>query len=308
MVVGGSGGWWLFVCCSSSCLLVRVTTEHSEKPGTFDYRRTRSPQSQAHPKSSSANMVAPSIASWFPDKRNIRNGTVATDPEASPHSTLSSLVDSYNNPYELTIVDETQASALSIWYSEMLMDAVESIKEEALPAINEALTNEKLEQQTSLNETTRAAEHAIARYEFKNERGAALSMKRYKAFQANYDKSTRVIQKLQDLLTLVEFGCRDLGLCSEDTGKMSEHEYPETAKAPMATDTNFRLQKHLLHISQYKELIQRILDTTEAELLNSTDDELIDEIKLGKVQEFVNANSQSVPASQDSDAQETETC
>jgi hypothetical protein len=97
------------------------------------------------------------------------------------------------------------SSASSLWVENKL----DKTKAVALSAVQQAMDNEAASVRTVRKSLCNAAEAAIARIEVKNERGAGLSMKKFKAFSAEYEKLVRNISSLQELYDEIALGDGD---------------------------------------------------------------------------------------------------
>jgi hypothetical protein len=167
-------------------------------------------------------------------------------------------------------------STLATWYLELIENKIHELKMEALKVIQTTIAEESVKQQGVMSNLVRAAESAVARYDIQNERGAALSMKRYKAYRADCERSTNVIQQLQELHNTIANGDAEDPTLDPRERCEAEHIIKRTLK----------LEEFMQFVAAHADHIRTILDQ-QAVLSSAVEDELIKEIATGELQTYI---------------------
>jgi hypothetical protein len=177
----------------------------------------------------------------------------------------SNLSKSLNSiPMKITCDSTTfrASSSSTMW----LRSKLEKAKAKALQVIQQSIDREHFSQQIVRRNLVNAAAAAIARYECHNERGAALSMKKFQAYKAEYEKSACIIDKLYHLYDQVS-------QCDDDGENI----------------TFECIQKQVHYVEKdYKTQVQSILETPPC-LSPATDDANLMELMSGMVAKYVDS-------------------
>jgi hypothetical protein len=152
------------------------------------------------------------------------------------------------------------SSGSTLWVENKL----DKIKSVALRDVQEATDIESAGLTKIRKSLCNAAEVAVARFEVKNERGAILSMKKFKALCAEYEKAAMNISSLQELYDEIALGDGD-----DPTDRRVEV-----------------VQAHIKFVEGHRWHINNILTRTSVVSIFS-EEALLHELASGKVQTYV---------------------